>query len=85
MFCYLLKLYSLAHLLSAQLLPSRWWCSSLTPLCSSYFAGEERWQRRKPAILLYKKLGFKEVPIEQGVYKRANIKMEMELAVIACS
>jgi ribosomal protein S18 acetylase RimI-like enzyme len=33
----------------------------------------------QPAILLYKKLGFKEVPIEPGVYKRANIKMEINL------
>lgn len=33
----------------------------------------------KAAILLYHKLGFKEVPIEQGVYERANIKMEIKL------
>jgi ribosomal protein S18 acetylase RimI-like enzyme len=32
-----------------------------------------------PAILLYKKLGFVEVPIQPGVYKRANIKMEISL------
>ncbi|MCW3107860.1 MAG: family N-acetyltransferase, partial [Segetibacter sp.] len=36
----------------------------------------------QPAIILYKKLGFKEVSLEQGVYKRANIKMEIELASI---
>lgn len=36
----------------------------------------------QPAILLYKKLGFREVPIEQGVYKRANIKMEIELVPV---
>lgn len=29
-----------------------------------------------PAIRLYRKLGFQEIPLEQGVYKRANIKME---------
>ena len=32
-----------------------------------------------PAILLYQKLGFKEVPLEPGVYQRANIKMEIQL------
>jgi ribosomal protein S18 acetylase RimI-like enzyme len=31
----------------------------------------------QPAILLYYKLGFKEVPLEPGVYERANIKMEL--------
>ena len=31
------------------------------------------------AIYLYRKLGFKEVPLEPGTYKRANIKMEREL------
>ena len=36
----------------------------------------------QPAILLYKKLGFKEVPLEEGVYKRSDIKMEIELATI---
>lgn len=30
----------------------------------------------KPAIHLYKKYGFHEVPIEKGHYERANIKME---------
>ncbi|MDD5150499.1 MAG: GNAT family N-acetyltransferase [Flavobacterium sp.] len=29
-----------------------------------------------PAIYLYKKFGFVEVPLEEGVYERANIKME---------
>lgn len=33
----------------------------------------------QPAILLYKKLGFKEVPLEPGIYERANIKMELLL------
>jgi len=28
------------------------------------------------AIYLYKKFGFEEVPLEDGVYERANIKME---------
>jgi ribosomal protein S18 acetylase RimI-like enzyme len=31
-----------------------------------------------PAIELYRKLGFKEVPVD-GVYKRSNIKMELLL------
>ncbi|MEO8535114.1 MAG: GNAT family N-acetyltransferase [Flavobacterium sp.] len=29
-----------------------------------------------PAIHLYEKFGFKEVPLEEGIYERANIKME---------
>ncbi|MGV7107132.1 YfiT family bacillithiol transferase [Flavobacterium sp. U410] len=33
----------------------------------------------KPALGIYKKLGFTEVPVEQGKYKRADIKMEMIL------
>ena len=32
-----------------------------------------------PAITLYRKLGFIEVPIEAGVYKRSDIKMEIHL------
>lgn len=32
-----------------------------------------------PAIMLYRKLGFYEVELEPGTYKRANIKMEMDL------
>ena len=32
-----------------------------------------------PAIHLYKKFGFKEVPLGQVDYKRANIKMEIEI------
>lgn len=32
-----------------------------------------------PAISMYKKLGFIEVPLEPGVYKRSDIKMEIEL------
>jgi putative acetyltransferase len=31
------------------------------------------------AIKLYLKLGFKEVPLNPGVYKRANIKMEIDI------
>ena len=31
------------------------------------------------AIKLYEKLGFKHLPVEQGVYKRANVKMKIEL------
>lgn len=33
----------------------------------------------EPAILLYRKLGFKEVPLDNVLYKRSNIKMEIEL------
>jgi len=29
-----------------------------------------------PALYLYKKFGFKEVPLEDGIYERADIKME---------
>ncbi|GAA4739570.1 GNAT family N-acetyltransferase [Flavisolibacter ginsenosidimutans] len=32
-----------------------------------------------PAINLYRKLGFVEVPMDNHLYKRANIKMEIEL------
>ena len=32
-----------------------------------------------PAITLYQKLGFKEVPMEEGIYKRSDIKMEIDL------
>ncbi|MGN6401972.1 MAG: GNAT family N-acetyltransferase, partial [Flavisolibacter sp.] len=32
-----------------------------------------------PAITMYIKLGFKKVPLEKGVYKRSDIKMEIEL------
>jgi ribosomal protein S18 acetylase RimI-like enzyme len=31
------------------------------------------------AIAIYNKLGFKEIPLEPGVYERANIKMEYPL------
>lgn len=34
------------------------------------------------AILLYRKLGFKEVPLGDVLYKRANIKMEIELELL---
>ncbi|HEX8332980.1 MAG TPA: tryptophan synthase subunit alpha [Segetibacter sp.] len=36
----------------------------------------------KPAIHLYKKYGFKEVPLESSEYKRSNIKMEIELTTM---
>ena len=36
----------------------------------------------KPAIQLYKKLGFIETPLENGVYARSNIKMEMWFSAI---
>ena len=32
------------------------------------------------AIKLYRKLGFIEIPVEAGIYDRANIKMELSLA-----
>ncbi len=32
-----------------------------------------------PAITMYQKLGFKEVPVEKNVYKRSDIKMEINL------
>lgn len=32
-----------------------------------------------PAITMYYKLGFKEVPVEAGVYERSDIKMEIDL------
>ncbi|HEY0068098.1 MAG TPA: GNAT family N-acetyltransferase [Flavisolibacter sp.] len=35
----------------------------------------------QPAILLYKKLGFRQVPLEPGVYQRADVKMEIDLPV----
>ena len=35
----------------------------------------------EPAIQLYKKLGFKEVPVD-GPYKRSNIKMELKLSAL---
>ena len=33
----------------------------------------------QPALKLYQKVGFMEVPIEDEVYKRTDIKMEIEL------
>ena len=33
----------------------------------------------EPAIHLYKKFGFKEVPLESPDYERANIKMELKI------
>lgn len=35
--------------------------------------------RQEAAIKLYRKLGFVEIPVEPGVYQRANIKMEISL------
>jgi ribosomal protein S18 acetylase RimI-like enzyme len=32
------------------------------------------------AILLYKKIGFKHIPVEPGVYARANVKMEIDIS-----
>jgi len=36
----------------------------------------------KPAITLYRKLGFKEVPLTEAGYERSDIKMEIDLATI---
>jgi ribosomal protein S18 acetylase RimI-like enzyme len=33
----------------------------------------------QPAVSLYEKLGFKHIPIENGIYKRADIKMTLDL------
>ena len=33
----------------------------------------------QPAIHLYKKFGFKEVPLDHSEYERANIKMEIDI------
>ncbi|MCF0055667.1 GNAT family N-acetyltransferase [Dyadobacter sp. CY356] len=33
----------------------------------------------KPAIAMYLKMGFTEIPLEPGLYKRADIKMELVL------
>jgi ribosomal protein S18 acetylase RimI-like enzyme len=33
----------------------------------------------QPAIHLYKKYGFKEVPLEHSDYRRSNIKMEVDI------
>ncbi|MCK6695319.1 MAG: branched-chain amino acid aminotransferase [Thermoanaerobaculia bacterium] len=35
-----------------------------------------------PAVQLYRKMGFREIPLEQGVYQRADIKMERLLNTI---
>ena len=37
------------------------------------------------AIKLYEKIGFKHLPVENDVYKRANVKMIMELKDLAQS
>jgi ribosomal protein S18 acetylase RimI-like enzyme len=33
-------------------------------------------RRLVPAISLYRKFGFEEIPVEEGIYERADIKME---------
>ena len=35
---------------------------------------------QKEAIMMYEKIGFKHLKVEQGIYKRANVKMMLELA-----
>jgi len=32
-----------------------------------------------PAVTMYRKLGFREVPMDTGLYKRSDIKMEIDL------
>lgn len=39
-------------------------------------------QTSGPAVQLYRKTGFREIPLETGKYKRANIKMELSLNTI---
>lgn len=36
-------------------------------------------KRSANAIKLYEKIGFKHLPVEPGVYKRADVKMEIEM------
>ena len=33
----------------------------------------------EPAIRLYRRLGFREITLEKGLYERSNIKMEIEI------
>lgn len=33
----------------------------------------------KPALSIYKKFGFQQIPIEQGIYKRVDTKMELNI------
>jgi|GEM_PF-8461 len=35
-----------------------------------------------PAVAMYRKMGFQEIPLEQGIYKRANIKMQRTMYTI---
>lgn len=37
-------------------------------------------RKLNPAIYLYESFGFKEIPVEDGVYERADIKMELILS-----
>lgn len=37
-------------------------------------------RKLKPALHLYESFGFKEIPVESGVYERADIKMELLLS-----
>jgi ribosomal protein S18 acetylase RimI-like enzyme len=39
----------------------------------------------EPAIRLYRRMGFREIPLELGLYERSNIKMEMELVPVSVS
>jgi ribosomal protein S18 acetylase RimI-like enzyme len=36
----------------------------------------------QPALKLYKKIGFKEVPMDPNEYKRSDVQMEMELSKV---
>jgi ribosomal protein S18 acetylase RimI-like enzyme len=33
----------------------------------------------QPALLLYRKIGFRELPVDSQEYERANVKMELDL------
>lgn len=39
-------------------------------------------QTSGPAVRMYRKIGFREIELEQGIYKRADIKMELMLDTI---
>jgi len=38
-------------------------------------------KKNEGAIKLYEKIGFRHVEVEQGVYKRANVKMVIDIDV----
>ncbi|MFT3681442.1 MAG: GNAT family N-acetyltransferase [Ferruginibacter sp.] len=36
-------------------------------------------RKNKEAIMMYEKTGFKHIPVEKGVYERADVKMEIDV------